>query len=679
VGLLLLVAAGVAFAEWNGRRAQGRLREDYLRRIQTAALALDAAAIGRLAIAASDSGSADFLRVSDQLTQLRRLNSDVAYVYLWTLRGPNIVYVAEGRGLRNAEVAAPGESYRPTSDGDRQFFFRHEPFLAGPFRDEWGTFVSANALVVPLGSSVNRCWLAFDIEGTQWTAADRNSRLLGMALTVLAAAMFVGAGLFRVRRLEADANSRARLRAEAAAAERNLLLAKVSHELRTPLQTMLGCGELLEKEPLGNRGRAQLAALRQEGRQMLRLVEDLLDLGSIEAGEFRMIVAPMDLPRLVRETVAGLQTRAEAKGLGLDCRIDSEVPVWVAGDAVRIRQIIVNLTANALKFTSEGRVDVTVGIAQEVDGVRKIQISVRDTGPGIPPERQNALFQPFSRLETSGGNSGAGLGLALVAALCRGAGGTVTLESDGRRGACFRVRLPLPQVSAPASDPVRVPDGNLAARRLLVVDDNRLIRELFVGYLRELGAECTAAADGEEALRLAASSAFDAAVIDLALPGIDGAETARRLRRGAGTVSALRIVGVSAHARATDRSRAISAGMDAFLVKPVVLADLAAAVRVGAETPAIPVVERLQGQIELLFRSDAERQTRAVEQALATGNWREVRTCIHYLKNSAAAVRDLDLYAACAAVETAAESGDAAAIVRAWRETEPARRRWLPA
>jgi signal transduction histidine kinase/DNA-binding NarL/FixJ family response regulator len=675
-GLLGLVAAGVTFAEWNGGRAQTRLREGYLRRIQTAALALDADAIRRLALTPADLGSEDFRRIGDQLTQLRRLNGDVTYVYLWTLRGANIVYVAEGRGKPDAPVAIPGETYRPITTGDRAFFDRTEPFLAGPFRDPWGTFVSANSLVTPLANSPHRCWLAFDIVGTEWKAADRNSRLLGLALTALLVAVFVGAWLYRTRRLESDASRRARIRAEVTASARNLFLAKVSHELRTPLQTILGYGERLEREPVTPEGRARLAALREEGRQMLRLVNDLLDLGAVEAGEFRLQSAPLHLPRLVRDTIESLRPQAAAKKLALTCRIDPDVPEWVAGDAQRLRQILLNLGGNALKFTRKGSVEVAVCKAGNAPAEDGIELAVRDTGPGIPPGQVPSLFQPFARLETTGETVGTGLGLALVSALCRSAGGTVTVESDGTSGACFRVRLPLPIATAPSAladaDPAAV---RLTARRILVVDDNRLVRELFAGYLGDLGAQCETVADGEEALARVTHQQYDAIVLDLALPGIDGTAVARRLRQEVAWGRNVRLVGVSAHAGANDRNRALAAGMDAFLAKPVELVELAAMLHLRSEAFR-SVRASLHAEMESLFRAEAARQTETIAGAVAAAEWNVVRARAHYLKNSAAVVRDLRLYAACERLEEAAEAANPEAVRAAWADGTEIMRRW---
>lgn len=495
----------------------------------------------------------------------------------------------------------------------------------------------------------------------------------GLALIILAQ-MFSHQWSARLRE--------AAVRAAAVAAEssrvKTAFLAKVSHELRTPLQSILGYSELLQAELRGDAERARVAAIRQHGKLMLRLVNDLLDLSAVEAGAFRLVEKPVQFVALVRQTVEGLRPRAEAKGLALDFRADGAIPPWLMADGERVRQLLLNLAGNALKFTERGSVSIALEAAPRTGPSEyfNVRLVVADTGPGIPRADQQRIFEPFQRLDPAAPLEGAGLGLALVSALCRSMRGDIAVESDGRTGSIFRARLGFRVVPKTVMDGA-VAVARLAGRRVLVADDSPLVRELFRSHLAGLGAHCRLAPDGEQAISLAPDC--DAVVLDLAMPRIDGPEVARRLRASG---SRALIIGVSAHAGAAERERALAAGMDVFLTKPVELASLAAALEPLAQgSPAVPAAGEaaLRKQLEDQFRAEASAQAAAVAQSLARADWPEVAAKAHYLKSSAAVVRDDRLFAACGRMQEAAESGDADAAGAAWSECRLALQRWVGA
>lgn len=495
--------------------------------------------------------------------------------------------------------------------------------------------------------------------------------ILGLMLTAL---LFVQRR--DARRREA-ALLEAAVAAEASRAKTDFL-AKVSHELRTPLQSLLGYGELIGQHVATDAGRTHLAAQRAHGELMLRLVNDLLDLTAIEAGAFRFVLKPVDIAGLVAEVVASLRPAAEAKGLALNCTIRPEVPAWVQADAQRLRQIVINLAGNAVKFAERGDVEVTLSVkAADASGCR-LELAVRDNGPGISAADQARLFQPFSRLAATSGQEGAGLGLALTQALCRSAAGSLTVESDGRSGACFRAVL----LMQPCRPPEVTAEGeaksfaSLQGLKILVADDNILVRELFVTHLRELGAACETANDGEAALACAGRGEHDVLVLDLSMPRMDGLEVARRLR--ASGLRTLRIVGVSAHATPAMGTQAREAGMDAFLMKPVQLAELTAAI---STQPGALTADRnaiIKARLAGLFRNEVEAQASAVSAALERRDWVELQARVHYLKGSAGVVGDEALYAACGEVEEAAEARSVARADTAWQRCVRELTRWLP-
>jgi CheY-like chemotaxis protein len=423
--------------------------------------------------------------------------------------------------------------------------------------------------------------------------------------------------------------------------------------------------------------RGRLQALRQHTDLMLRLVNDLLDLSAIQMGAFRLREQPVQLRELIRQTAESLRPRAEAKGVEFFVHLEPGVPEWACVDGERVRQIVLNLVSNAVKFTDQGRVEVTLGGGPTPPAVR---LTVRDTGPGIPDGQRASLFQPFSRLEATIAKEGTGLGLSLAAALCRSMQGQILLDEQAEGGASFSATFAAPACAAPG--PARRAEPDLAAAlrglRVLIADDNSLVRDLFASYLREAGADCTAVGDGEQALAALGRENYDCLVLDLAMPRLDGWETARRLHRH--RPAGLRLVGVSAHADESDRGRAAALGFDAFLVKPVELNTLACAL--GADRSPNPGADssaELLARLRLQFRHEAAAQRAAVQVALQEKNTAAVQAAAHYLCNSAAVVRDDCLHGVSARLEIAAQAGEPAALAAAWRDCEQALAPWLDA
>lgn len=514
-------------------------------------------------------------------------------------------------------------------------------------------------------------WLEFEQEEF-FQSIERKWRSGPLLVTALG--LILGATLLFQRRAEREREQAMRTAAIEAEASRvkSAFLATVSHELRTPLQSLLGYSELL-RQRMAHDAQAQhwLGAVQQHGQLMTRLVNDLIDLGAIDAGTFRLApraVAPGDL---VCATVEGLRAAADAKRLGLSCRIEASVPATVSIDAERLRQIVLNLTGNAVKFTDAGRVDVSLRAdvaAGDAHDASVLVLEVADTGPGIAPEAQARLFTPFSRLEATSHKEGAGLGLALTAALCRAMGGDVRVESDGRTGSIFTATFTAAKAETTgggAAAPGKRPEG-LRGLRVLIVDDNALVRDLFVAMLQQAGAVCSVAASAESALATARHGNIDAIVLDLSLPGMSGVELAPRLRE---LLPAARIVGASAHAAEPERRAALAAGMHAFLSKPVSQAELIAALA-GAAAPVGAVTSGSaapwRAELEERFRAEAGAAVVRADAALAARDWRALRAAAHHLANSAAAVQDRVLLAACESVVRAAEAGDAEAAARTW-------------
>lgn len=460
-------------------------------------------------------------------------------------------------------------------------------------------------------------------------------------------------------------------RAAAIEAESNRLksafLATVSHELRTPLQSLLGYGELLRSRVADDaQASAWLEAVRQHGELMTRLVNDLIDLGAVEAGTLRLAVRPAQPADLLTQIIEGLRPRAKAKGLELKCEIDPELPAAVAFDPERWRQVAFNLIGNAVKFTERGGVTVAL---RRGEG-NWLELAVSDTGPGISAEEQARLFKPFSRLERTAHKEGAGVGLALCAALCRAMGGELSVRSDGRSGATFLAAVELvPAVMEESA--VEQGDADLVGHHVLVVDDNQLVRELFAAIVTTAHARCTTVGTAAAAKNALADASIDAVLLDLALPDGTGVALAPELRA---LRSGLRIVGVSAHAGAAEREAALAAGMDEFLAKPATPASLLQAL--GSKSAMRTSASPWKSRLEQLFGAEAAVSAAAVDAALQAGDAARVRAAAHYLANSAAAVGDVTLCDLCEEVVRAAEQGDLTAARAGWDRARDALLVW---
>lgn len=372
------------------------------------------------------------------------------------------------------------------------------------------------------------------------------------------------------RREAARALREAKEAADAASRAKSYFLASVSHELRTPLNGILGYTQILRRDPaLGEKQRDGVRVIHESAEHLLALINDVLDLSKIEAGRIELHPADFDLPGFAAGIERVFLPRAREKNLLLESAIATDLPRWVRGDEQRLRQIVFNLVANAVKFTVRGGVVFSV---QRGPG-DAIRFSVSDTGPGIAPEDVGKLFEPFTQVGTGrAATTGTGLGLAISRSLVERMGGVLRVESQPGRGSRFWFEIALPAVaglSAPAADPARRLVGYEGPRRrVLIVDDNTANRAVMVSMLAPLGFELAEAEDGARSLSTATTFQPDLILMDLRLPGaIDGLEATRRLRAKQ-SGRPVGIIAVSASAYDLDRSECFAAGCDAFLAKP---------------------------------------------------------------------------------------------------------------
>jgi signal transduction histidine kinase/CheY-like chemotaxis protein len=413
------------------------------------------------------------------------------------------------------------------------------------------------------------------------------ARMLFVLAGLLAIAGF--AAVYRAPLREIHANQLREQRrelAERASEAKTRFLADFGHEIRTPMTGVLGMAELLHAEPLGPRQRGRVEAIQTAGQHLLRLVDDALDVARIEAGRLDLLDAAFDVPALVAEAEALLRPQAEAKGLAFSVVHAPDAPPVLRGDAGRVRQILLNLGQNAVKFTARGEVWLRIQAPTDGDGV---VFEIADTGPGLDAAQQAQLFRRFVQADgarTWMHHGGSGLGLAICQQLAQAMGGEITVESVLGAGATFTVRLPLAKETLPTRGPSNHVREGGPGLGVLVVEDDALVAEVVRGLLEQHGHRVMHTAHGLAALAEVSTGHFDIALLDLDLPGLDGLELARLIHAHS---PHLPLVALTARADGEAEPQARAAGMVGFLRKPVTGDELAATVARHVRTIPEPI------------------------------------------------------------------------------------------
>lgn len=409
---------------------------------------------------------------------------------------------------------------------------------------------------------------------------------LAAAQTVLLLALLVLLGRHLRQQLQqnqqltavSQALQKARDDADSANRGKSVFLANMSHEIRTPFQGVLGMLNLLDATELSPEQRDYTHTARESASHLLRVLNDILDVSTMESGQFKLNTAPVHLPSIVKEVDHLMRFPAQQKGISLSLRIDPLAPTWVTGDATRLRQIFFNLINNAIKFTSQGGVSVSLDATP--DGSTGFVFSVRDSGIGMDPSTLDQLFTRFYQADDSVRRrlGGTGLGLDISRQLCDMMGGEISVNSERGQGSVFMVRLPLPDVDQPdlSTTETLLEDARPHLRTLhfLVAEDHPVNMKFISIVIQNMGHTATYCANGVEALAHLGRDRFDLALLDYHMPELDGLGTTEALRQTVGVNQHIPVILVTADVINETREKALAKGVSAFVSKPMQASDL---------------------------------------------------------------------------------------------------------
>jgi PAS domain S-box-containing protein len=510
--------------------------------------------------------------------------------------------------------------------------------------------------------------------------------------------------------------------AEDASRAKSQFVANVSHELRTPLNGILGMTQLLFETPLTAEQREYLTTVQVSVDSLLAVISDVLDFSKIEADRLDLDPAEFSLRTALADALKPLVVRAVAKGLELTYEVADAVPDRLVGDWPRLRQVILNLVGNAIKFTERGSVSARIDLAQREDGYDPrvtLRCIVTDTGIGIPQDKQFAIFEPFTQADGSMTRKygGTGLGLTISDKLVRLMGGALHVDSAPGVGSSFHFTATLwlatnqsGQPASPAAPPLPTRAAPLRPLHVLLVEDNSVNQKVAACLLQKQGHTFALAQNGAEAVEAVSRQSFDAVLMDVQMPGMDGLEATRLIRaRETGGSRRLPIIAMTAHVMKGDRERCLSAGMDAYLPKPVDSLELSRLLAQLIPTPdgadhtdvprrngedqqtptapaqmTEPVLNRQQAlarvggdeqllrELLLIFVADAPRWLADARSAIRSANEPQLRCATHTLQGAASSVGAMQTRAAAAHVEELAHAAQWDAAALACNELEQA-------
>lgn len=581
--LAVIVLASYMVTTWNGRREKDRIEEELLSRSQTGALALRSESDrGAQLFGAGESNA-----ISESLRRLREIGSEVDRVYVWSSDSLSGSHGDEGPLGASESVVAGARDLLANEDG----YLSGEPFVFGPIRMGPNLRINVSSPISDTETERALAWLGIDLRADEWMKNISLARLQTIIIAGLVLALIIFFVYYQIENESETDLALAKERAEAADRAKSEFLAVMSHEIRTPLQSVLGYSNLLKNTRLDEKQMSCLDTIQSEGKILLRIVQDILDFSNLRKASPELKEGPVHLKSLIEETYRTIQPMAERKGLVAELEIDPSLPAIIRTDGVRLRQALLNLYGNSVKYTEKGSVKLAVGLNGHGLGPGSLVFQISDTGVGIKPEDLDRLFEPFIQLAHVGTSprEGAGLGLAIVKRIVELMGGRIDVESEFGRGTSFTVCFnfhveQLEESDSEESSQIRTLRSEVSKRlgdfyplRVLVADDNPMVRRLITLYLESFGYSPDQVDDGKPVSER--GNAYDLIISDLRMPGLDGPGAAKIVREKSGIADQPWIIGVSATLAEKEIERAMDAGINDFLGKPFFESDLEAKIR----------------------------------------------------------------------------------------------------
>ena len=722
VGVVVLASTSVSGLVLYVRAVDAlisEVRTDVLRQALSAAAALEVDLLERLNDPEQENGP-DYRLAVRPLDRIRLASPDVRFIYTCAMRDGQVCFVLD--------PTPPGDADKDGIEDHSSLFEPYpdaNPILRGviasgvaatdevPVPDKWGTTFSGYA---PLRDSRGKLVGVLGVDLAVQTYDERIHGMRGAAwsggLLALLCSTLVGVGCYvalaavrqsaLISRERLNQLGQAREQAERADRAKGDFLAMMSHEIRTPLNAVIGLADLLVSSGLEGQQREHAETIRASGEHLLAMINDILDYSKIEAGRMELVSAPFSPAAVSEQAVRLLTEAAKAKGLRLDLELAADLPPAVLGDQVRLRQALINLIGNAVKFTALGgvRVMVSTGV-----GEGAIRFAVTDTGIGIDRATLDQLFQPFQ--QAAGAHGGSGLGLVISQRLVRLMGGEIMVESAPGTGSAFSFCVTFAKAPATAYAPTASSlHPPRFSGRVLVVDDQSSNRVVANAMLSRLGLDCEAVESGAAALLRLRQGSFDLVLMDVQMPERGGLQTTADLRlEQASTGRHTPVVALTAATSAEDERVCRAAGMDGYLAKPLRIEALAgelerwlpvvrdglppaefappplASVKVGGEAAVMDL--RVLATLRLLdsdprgfialvdgYLADARRQLAAMAAAMADGRSAELARLAHGQRGAALTMGLAAFATVLSTLEAAAQASDREAMANALSAVE---------